>query len=88
MTAKAVGPQVNLGPTEVANLSSTAGLGGFVQYQTRPVTLRLSLDNLVGGERSERDVIYDGLRDLNMVDHSTALRTVDRGFHISLIRPL
>ena len=88
VTAKAAGPQVNLGPTEVANLSSTAGLGGFVQYQTRPVTLRLSLDNLVGGERSERDVIYDGLRDTGMIDHSTALRTVDRGFHISLIRPL
>jgi hypothetical protein len=88
VTAKAAGPQINLGPTEVANLSSTAGLGGFVQYQTRPVTLRLSLDNLVGGERSERDVIYDGLRDLNMVDHTTALRTLDRGFHISLIRPL
>jgi hypothetical protein len=88
VTAKAAGPQVNLGPTEVANLSSTAGFGGFVQYQTRPVTLRLSLDNLVGGERSERDVVYDGLRDLNMIDRTTALRTVDRGFHISLIRPL
>ncbi len=88
VTATAAGPQVNLGPTEVANLSSTAGFGGFVQYQTRPVTLRLSLDNLLGGERSERDVIYDGLRDLNMIDHATALRTVDRGFHISLIRPL
>jgi hypothetical protein len=88
VTARASGPQVNLGPTQVANLSPTAGLGGFVQYQTRPVTLRLSLDNLVGGERSERDVVYDGLRDLNVVDHTTALRTVDRGFHISLIRPL
>jgi hypothetical protein len=88
LTARTSGPQVNLGPTEVANLSSTAGLGGFVQYQTRPVTLRLSLDNLLGGERSERDVVYDGLRDLNVVDHTTALRTVDRGFHISLIRPL
>jgi hypothetical protein len=88
VTAKAAGPQVNLGPTEVANLSSTAGFGGFVQYQARPVTLRLSLDNLVGGERSERDVVYDGLRDLNVVDHTSALRTVDRGFHISLIRPL
>jgi hypothetical protein len=42
----------------------------------------------VGGERSERDVIYDGLRDTGMVDHTTALRTIDRGFHISLIRPL
>jgi hypothetical protein len=88
VTAKASGPQVNLGPTEVANLSSTAGLGGFLQYQTRPVTVRLSLDNLIGGERSEHDVIYDGLRDLNVVDHATSLRTVDRGFHISLIRPL
>lgn len=86
--AKASGPQVNFGPSEVANLSSTAGFGGFVQYRTRPVTVRLSLDNLVGGERSERDVIYDGLRDLNVVDHTTALRTVDRGFHLSLIRPL
>jgi hypothetical protein len=88
VTARTSGPQVNLGPTEVANLSSTAGLGGFVQYQTRPVTLRLSLDNLVGGERSERDVIYDGLRDQNLIDHTTTLRAVDRGFHISLIRPL
>jgi hypothetical protein len=88
VTAKASGPQMNLGPTEVANLSSTAGFGGFIQYQTRPVTLRLSLDNLVGGERSERDVVYDGLRDLNVVDHTAALHTVDRGFHISLIRPL
>jgi hypothetical protein len=88
VTAKAAGPQVNLGPSQVASLSSTAGLGGFVQYQARPVTLRLSLDNLVGGERSERDVTYDGLRDLNAVDRTTALRTVDRGFHISLIRPL
>ena len=88
VTAKASGPQVNLGPTEVANLSSTAGFGGFVQYQTQPVTLRLSLDNLVGGERSERDVVYDGLRDLNLVDHTTALRTVDRGFRLSLIHPL
>ena len=88
VTAKASGPQVNLGPTEVANLSSTAGLGGFVQFQTRPVTLRLSLDNLLGGERSERDVIYDGLRDLNVIDHTAGLHTVDRGFHISLIRPL
>lgn len=88
VTAKAAGPQVNLGPTEVANLSSTAGFGGFVQYQTRPVTLRLTLDNLVGGERSERDVIYDGLRDQGGVDHVTALRTQDRGFHFSLIRPL
>jgi hypothetical protein len=88
VTAKASGPQVNLGPTEVANLSSTAGLGGFVQYQTRPVTLRLSLDNLVGGERSEHDVIYDGLRDQNLVDHAATLRTMDRSFHISLIRSL
>jgi hypothetical protein len=88
VTAKAAGPQVNLAPTQVANLSSTAGLGGFLQYQTKPVTLRLSLDNLVGGDRSERDVVYDGLRDLNMIDHTTALRTVDRGFHISLVRPL
>jgi hypothetical protein len=88
VTAKASGPQVNFGPTEVANLSSTAGLGGFVQYQARPVTVRLSLDNLVGGQRSEHDVIYDGLRDLNVVDHATTLHTVDRGFHLSLIRPL
>jgi hypothetical protein len=88
VTAKASGPQTNLGPTELASLSSVAGVGGFVQVQTRPVTFRLSLDNLVGGERSERDVIYDGLRDLNVVDHVTALHTVDRGFHISLIRPL
>jgi len=88
VTAKASGPQVNLGPSEIANLSSTAGFGGFLQYQTRPVTVRLSLDNLLGGERSERDVIYDGLRDLNVIDHTTALRTVDRGFHLSLIRPL
>ena len=88
VTAKASGPQTNLGPSEIANLSSTAGFGGFLQYQTRPVTLRLSLDNLLGGERSERDVIYDGLRDLNVIDHTTALRTVDRGFHLSLIRPL
>jgi hypothetical protein len=88
VTAKAAGPQVNLGPTEIANLSSTAGFGGFVQYQARPVTVRLSLDNLVGGDRSERDVIYGGLRDTSVVDHITALRTVDRGFHLSLIRPL
>jgi hypothetical protein len=88
VTAKAAGPQVNLGPTEVANLSSTAGFGGFVQYQARPVTVRLSLDNLLGGDRSERDVIYGGLRDMGVVDHTTALRTVDRGFHLSLIRPL
>ena len=88
VTARAAGPQVNLGPTQVASLSSTAGLGGFVQVQAQPVTLRLSLDNLVGGERSEHDVIYNGLRDLNAVDHIAAIRTVDRAIHLSLIRPL
>jgi hypothetical protein len=88
VTARAAGPQVNFGPSEVASLSSTAGLGGFLQYQTRPVTLRLSLDNVVGGERSEHDVTYAGLRDLNVVDHAAETRTVDRGIRISLIRPL
>lgn len=88
VTARAAGPQTNLGPTEIANLSSTAGLGGFLQYQTRPVTVRLSLDNILGGERSERDVIYTGLRDLNVIDRTSESRTVDRGIHISLIRPL
>jgi hypothetical protein len=88
LTARASGPQVNLGPTEVASLSSTAGVGGFLQYQARPVTLRLSLDNIVGGERSEHDVLYSGLRDLNMVDHASDVRTVDRGIRLSFIRPL
>jgi hypothetical protein len=88
VTARAAGPQVNLGPNEVASLSSTAGLGGFLQYRTRPVTLRLSLDNILGGERSEHDVVYSGLRDLNAVDHTAESRIVDRGFRISLIRPL
>ena len=88
VTARAAGPQVNLGPNETASLSSTAGFGGFVQYQTRPVTFRLSLDNIVGGERSERDTIYTGLRDTNLVDHTSEVRTVDRGVRLSLIRPL
>ncbi|MGZ3273752.1 MAG: hypothetical protein ACXU8Z_08325 [Caulobacteraceae bacterium] len=88
VTARAAGPQVNLGPNEIASLSSTAGLGGFLQYQTRPVTFRLSLDNIVGGERSEHDVIYSGLRDANGVDHAADMRTTDRAIHISLIRPL
>jgi hypothetical protein len=88
VTARAAGPQINLGPSEVANLSSTAGLGGFVQYQARPLTLRLSLDNIVGGERAERDTVYTGLRDLNVIDHTSEIRTVDRGIRISLIRPL
>lgn len=88
VTARAAGPQVNLGANEVASLSSTAGLGGFLQYQTRPVTFRLSLDNILGGERSERDVLYSGLRDANGVDHTAESRVVDRGIHLSLIRPL
>lgn len=88
MTAKAIGPQTNLGPSETASLSSTAGLGGFLQYQGRPVTVRLSLDNLLGGERAERDVYYAGARDLSEIDRSGETRVVDRGVHVSLIRPL
>jgi len=88
VTAEAAGPQTNLGPTQVATLSSTAGLGGFLQYKARPVTVRLSLDNVLGGERSERDVFYAGGRDLNQIDHASEARTVDRGIHLSLIRPL
>ena len=88
VSAKASGPQTNLGPTETASLSSTAGLGGFLQYSARPVTVRLSLDNLLGGERAEHDVYYAGARDLSEIDHAGDTRIVDRAIHISLIRPL
>jgi hypothetical protein len=88
VTAVASGPQTNLGPTQMASLSSTAGLGGFLQYSAKPVTLRLSLDNILGGERRERDVFYAGARDLNQVDHMGETRTVDRGVRLSLIHPL
>ncbi|HEY4032270.1 MAG TPA: hypothetical protein VGM25_18130 [Caulobacteraceae bacterium] len=88
VTARAAGPQINLGPSEVASLSPTAGFGGFVQVQTRPLTLRLSLDNIVGGDRSEHDVIYTGLRDASAIDHISEIRTTDRGVRLSLIRPL
>jgi hypothetical protein len=88
VTAQASGSQTNLGPTQTSSLSPTAGLGGFLQYDARPVTVRLSLDNLLGGERDERDVFYSGGRDLGQIDHAGETRTVDRGFHISLIRAL
>ena len=88
VTARAAGPQVNLGPTQTASLSSTAGLGGFLQYNAHPVTLRLSLDNLLGGERAEHDVYYMGARDLSEIDHAGDSRIVDRAIHVSLIRPL
>jgi len=88
VTARASGPQTNLGPTETASLSPTAGLGGFLQYSAQPVTVRLSLDNLLGGERAERDVYYVGARDLSEIDHAGETRVVERGIHVSLIRPL
>jgi hypothetical protein len=88
MTAEAGGPQTNFGPSQTASLSSTTGLGGFLQYSAKPVTVRLSLDNILGGEREERDVFYAGSRDLNQIDRVGEIRTVDRGIRLSLSRPL
>jgi hypothetical protein len=88
MTAKASGAQRTFGASEIASLSSSAGLGGFLQYRTRPVTLQLTLDNILGGERDERDMFFAGARDLNVVDHLDQSRVIDRAVHISLIRPL
>lgn len=88
VTAQAAGPQTNLEPTETARLSPTAGLGGFLQYNALPVSVRLSLDNVLGGDRAERDVYYEGARELNDIDHMSVTRAVDRGVHLSLVRPL
>jgi hypothetical protein len=88
MTAKASGGERTLWASQVSSLSSSAGLGGFLQYRARPVTVQLSLDNLLGGERDQRDVFYAGPRDLNVIDHLDQSRVIDRAVHISLIRPL
>ena len=88
MTAQAVGAARSYLATQVTTVSATAGLGGFLEYRPGPIALHLQLDNLLGGDRDQRDVYYAGPRDLNVIDHSDALRTTDRAIRLSLVTAL
>jgi hypothetical protein len=88
MTAQATGPARTYLTTQTTQLSATAGVGGFLEYNPGPMTLQLQLANLLGGERDQHDIYYIGPRDLSAVDRMDDLRTVDRTIRISLIRPL
>jgi hypothetical protein len=88
MTALASGPARTYLASQVSSRSASAGLGGFFEYRPGPVTLQLHLDNLLGGDRDQREVYYAGTRDLNVVDRIDQVRASDRAIRFSLIRPL
>jgi hypothetical protein len=74
--------------SETSTQQIGAGLGGFVEYRPGPVAFQLRLDNLVGGDLTERDVYFAGSRDANMIDRIDETRSSNRVFMLSLIRPL
>ncbi|MDB5461089.1 MAG: hypothetical protein JWO72_2830, partial [Caulobacteraceae bacterium] len=88
VTAVAAGPARSYMASQVSSRSATAGLGGFWEYHPGGLTVHLQLDNLLGGDRLQRDVYYAGTRDLNVVDRVDQSRAADRAVRISLIRPL
>jgi hypothetical protein len=87
VTASATGAARSYMASQITSLGPTAGLGGFFAFKG-PVTLQLQLDNVLGGERDQRDIYYNGPRDLSVIDRTDFARVVDRGVRISLIRPL
>ncbi len=88
MIAQASGPTRTYLGSQVASVSASAGLGGFVEYQPGGMALQLQVDNLLGGDRDQRDTYYAGPRDLNVIDHSDVVRITDHMVRIALIRPL
>jgi hypothetical protein len=73
--------------SQVATLSPTAGLGGFVEYRPGDFALRLQADNLIGGGRTDTEVYYAGSRAMNLVDRTIQQRIDSRQVQVSLNKP-
>ena len=73
---------------QTSTQSASAGLGGFVEYRPGPIAIQLSLDNVVGGGRTERDVYFTGPRELNLIGRIEESRNTSRALRLSLMKPL
>jgi len=88
LTARATGPTAFYQMSQVTTRSATAGLGGYVAYSPGDLSIRLQLDNVVGGVRTDRDIFFTGSRDVADPDRIEERRSSDRAVRLVLSRPL
>ncbi len=74
--------------SQVTTQGASAGLGGFLAFTPGAISIRLQLDNLVGGRRTERNAIFDGPRQFNSIAARTETQAFDRAVRLMLSRPL
>jgi hypothetical protein len=87
LTGRAAGPTTFYQMSRVTARSVSAGLGGFVSYNPGELNLRLQLDNVIGGGRTDRDLFYSGARRLNL-ERVEERQTADRAIRFVLSRNL
>jgi hypothetical protein len=88
VTARSGGSAMIYQMSQVTSYSPVGGVGGFLEYNPGPISVRLNLDNLLGGERTTRDIYYSGARDRGVVDRVDESRTSDRAIRLLFSKPL
>jgi hypothetical protein len=87
LSGRATGPATFYEMSRVTARSASAGFGGFVSYNPGELSLRLQLENVVGGSRTDRDLYFKGSRRL-MLDRVEEHQTSDRAIRLVLSRSL
>jgi hypothetical protein len=88
LKAQLTGPQAVYQMSQVDLLSSTAGLGGVINYRAGTVTIGLQVDNIVGGQRTDTSLLYVGSRAYDVLDATRQTHDDGRAVRISLSRSL
>jgi hypothetical protein len=88
VAARARGPTSVYEMSQITTRGASAGLGGFVTYNPGPVSIRLQLDNVIGGRLTESNALFDGPRQFNNLGARTETRSLDRAVRLQLSRPL